>query len=54
MDVEDVRFHKKIMNLNLLFFHPDMLEKKLQFLVPLSIFCGFWLLNCALHGYVFL
>ena len=25
----------------LFFFHPDMLIKKLQFLVPLSIFCGF-------------
>ena len=29
----------KIMNLNY-YFHPDMLEKNLQFLVPLSIFCG--------------
>ena len=38
MDVEDIRFYKKNNEFEIIIFRPDMLEKNLQFLAPLSIF----------------
>ena len=36
MNVEDIRFHKTKMNL-IIIFHPNLLEKNVKFLAPLSI-----------------
>ena len=44
MNVEDIRFHKKMI-LNYYFSSRHVRKNTRQFLVPLSIFCGF---SCAL------